>query len=96
MDPLAAVQGNFVWDIPFRTVRFEPSKSGKHGKWIISLRPREVECNRMVLRDGVRFPENPDRGILGVDPFKLEKTAKKVGHKGISKGGAVGRLPGSL
>ena len=77
------IRGDFAWTNGFGTrVAW---KEDPNGRWLMTRRFRENETNLFLRRNGIYEPRNPQLGVIGVDPFKLEK----VGGDRMSDAGAA-------
>ena len=79
----AAVKGDLEWSSGFGSnVIFIPSDEGR---FYISLKLKDGETNRKIRKDGIYYPEFPDRGVIGADAFRVEKTeGGKMSDGGIA------------
>lgn len=79
--------GYFAWEEErFGRVKWVDDETGhfKLSKWF-----KPGETNQFMILDGVKYPQNPDIGVIGVDTFRVEKT-KSSGGSGVSDGGIAG------
>jgi hypothetical protein len=67
--------GNFVWEIPFEKVRFDPDPLG--GRWHVAWFPPIEKQNRVLKGYGdAKFkPDLEHEGCVGVDPISEGATA---------------------
>lgn len=80
---LQPVTGNFEWDIPFKSVKWIPTPTGR---WEVSLVLDSSLANKWVEIDGVKYPRYPDGFVASADPFRFTKTD---GRRKSNGGGAV-------
>ena len=78
-------RGNFQWEngIQDTRVMFMPNPKGRfHITWIppVSLQ------NRIVVKNGTKYPGNEHLGAFGCDPYDISGTVDKRGSKGSAHG----------
>ena len=71
MNPVA-IRGDFHWTNGFGSRVYW--QEDRNGRWLMSKKLRENETNLFQRVNGVYVPRVPDRGIIGIDPHRLEKT----------------------
>ena len=81
----AVVKGNFQWEngIKDTKVIFYPSKDGRFNiSWIPTLNLQ----NRVILKNGGRYPGNEHMGAFGCDSYDISGTTDGNGSKGALHG----------
>ena len=77
------ITGNFRWLVPYEKAEFYQCKDGRfYMAWL----PIGQENNNTIGRGGLLYPNNEGSLTLGVDPYKLDKTADGRGSKGAIHG----------
>ena len=78
-------QGNFQWESGVKDTRvvFFPSKDGR---FFISWVPPKNLQNRVILKNGVKYPGNEHCGAFGCDPYDISGTVDGKGSKGSLHG----------
>ena len=78
-------QGNFQWrdGIKDTKVIFMPNKNGR---FFITWIPPENLQNRVILKNGIKYPGNEDLGAFGCDPYDISGTVDKRGSNGSLHG----------
>lgn len=78
-------QGNFQWENGVRDTRvvFSPSKEGR---FFISWTPPKNLQNRVIIKNGLKFPGNEHCGAFGCDPYDISGTVDGKGSKGSLHG----------
>jgi len=78
-------RGNFQWEngIKDSSVIFMPNKDGK---FLISWVPPKHLQNRVIIKNGVKFPGNEHCGAFGCDPYDISGTVDGKGSKGALHG----------
>jgi hypothetical protein len=75
--------GNFQWvnGIKDSQVIFYPDKKGR---FKVSWVPPQQLQNRVVLKNGIKYPGNEHMGAFGCDSYDISGTVDGVGFNGIS------------
>ena len=78
-------QGNFQWTggIKDTTVNFVPDNNGR---FLVSWIPPANLQNRVIIKNGVKFPGNDHVGAFGCDSYDISGTVDKRGSKGSLHG----------
>ena len=78
-------RGSFQWEggIPDTRVQFYPNKDGR---FLISWVPPAHLQNRVVLRNGIKFPGNEHVGAFGCDSYDISGTVDARGSNGSLHG----------
>ena len=78
-------RGNFQWDngIPDTRVSFYPNKDGR---FLISWVPPKHMQNRVIIKDGYKYPGNEHCGAFGCDSYDISGTVDNRGSNGALHG----------
>ena len=78
-------QGNFQWagGIKDTTVNFIPDNNGR---FLVSWIPPARLQNRVIIKNGVKYPGNEHVGAFGCDSYDISGTVDKKGSKGSLHG----------
>ena len=78
-------QGNFQWvdGIKDTSVMFTPSKQGR---FLVSWVPNTTQQNRVLIKNGRKFPGNNHMGAFGCDSYDISGTVDGRGSKGSLHG----------
>jgi hypothetical protein len=78
-------RGNFQWDngIADTRVSFYPNKEGR---FIISWVPPKHMQNRVIIKDGYKYPGNEHCGAFGCDSYDISGTVDNRGSNGALHG----------
>ena len=78
-------QGNFQWQdgVQDTTVMFVPSKQGR---FFVSWVPNINQQNRIVIKNGRKYPGNDHMGAFGCDSYDISGTVDGRGSKGSLHG----------
>jgi hypothetical protein len=78
-------RGSFQWanGIQDTTVDFYPNKDGR---FLISWVPPKHLQNRVIIKDGIRFPGNEHCGAFGCDSYDISGTVDGKGSNGALHG----------
>jgi len=78
-------QGNFMWEggIKDTSVQFVPSKQGR---FFVSWVPSVGQQNRVIVKNGKKFPGNEHMGAFGCDSYDISGTVDGRGSKGSLHG----------
>jgi len=78
-------QGNFQWagGIKDTSVNFVPDNNGR---FLVSWIPSINLQNRVIIKNGVKFPGNDHVGAFGCDSYDISGTVDKRGSKGSLHG----------
>ena len=78
-------QGNFQWagGIKDTTVNFVPDNNGR---FLVSWIPPTNLQNRVIIKNGVKFPGNDHVGAFGCDSYDISGTVDNRGSKGSLHG----------
>jgi len=78
-------QGNFQWEggIKDTSVMFVPSKQGR---FFVSWVPNVSQQNRVLVKNGRKFPGNEHMGAFGCDSYDISGTVDGRGSKGSLHG----------
>jgi hypothetical protein len=78
-------QGNFQWagGIKDTTVNFIPDNNGR---FLVSWIPPARLQNRVIIKNGVKYPGNDHVGAFGCDSYDISGTVDKKGSKGSLHG----------
>ena len=78
-------QGNFHWKegIQDTQVMFVPSKQGR---FLVSWVPKEDQQNRVLIKNGAKYPANEHMGAFGCDSYDISGTVDGRGSKGSLHG----------
>ncbi len=78
-------QGNFQWvdGIKDTSVMFVPSKQGR---FFVSWVPNESQQNKIIIKNGVKYPANEHMGAFGCDSYDISGTVDGRGSKGSLHG----------
>ncbi len=78
-------QGNFQWrdGIKDTSVIFIPNNNGR---FFISWIPPENLQNRVILKNGIKYPGNEDLGAFGCDSYDISGTVDNRGSNGALHG----------
>ena len=78
-------QGNFQWTggIKDTSVNFVPENNGR---FLVSWIPPINLQNRVIIKNGVKFPGNDHVGAFGCDSYDISGTVDKRGSKGSLHG----------
>ena len=78
-------EGNFQWENGIRDTRvvFHPDKQGR---FKISWVPPKNLQNRVILKDGFKYPGNEHIGAFGCDSYDISGTVDGKGSKGALHG----------
>ena len=78
-------QGNFQWidGIKDTNVRFTPNKQGR---FYVSWVPEPNQQNRVVIKNGIKYPGNEHMGAFGCDSYDISGTVDGRGSKGSLHG----------
>jgi len=77
--------GNFQWEngIKDTKVRFNPDPNGR---FKVSWVPNASMQNRVVVKNGIKYPGNEHVGAFGCDSYDISGTVDKKGSKGALHG----------
>jgi len=78
-------QGSFQWrnGVKDTTVEFMPNKNGR---FKISWIPEVNMQNRIIVKNGVKFPGNEHVGAFGCDSYDISGTVDRLGSNGALHG----------
>ena len=78
-------QGNFQWEdgIKDTNVIFMPSKQGR---FLVSWVPHPHQQNRILIKNGRKYPANEHMGAFGCDSYDISGTVDGRGSKGSLHG----------
>jgi hypothetical protein len=78
-------QGSFQWEngIPDTRVIFYPNKDGR---FLVSWIPPIHLQNRVIIKNGTKYPGNEDCGAFGCDPYDISGTVDGKGSNGALSG----------
>ena len=78
-------RGNFQWDsgVPDTRVSFYPNKDGR---FLISWVPPKHMQNRVIIKDGYKYPGNEHCGAFGCDSYDISGTVDNRGSNGALHG----------
>ena len=78
-------QGNFQWvdGIKDTSVQFVPSKQGR---FYVSWIPNRSQQNRIIIKNGRKYPGNEHIGAFGCDSYDISGTVDGRGSKGSLHG----------
>jgi len=78
-------KGSFQWrdGIKDTQVVFMPNENGR---FLITWTPSENLQNRVILKQGIKYPGNEDLGAFGCDPYDISGTVDKRGSNGSLHG----------
>ena len=78
-------QGNFQWvdGIKDTSVQFVPSKQGR---FYVSWIPNRSQQNRIIIKNGRKYPGNEHMGAFGCDSYDISGTVDGRGSKGSLHG----------
>ena len=78
-------KGNFQWEngVKDSSVIFMPNKDGR---FLISWVPPKHLQNRVIIKNGVKYPGNEHCGAFGCDPYDISGTVDGRGSKGALHG----------
>ena len=78
-------RGSFQWDngVPDTRVSFFPNKDGR---FLISWVPPKHLQNRVIIKDGLKYPGNEHCGAFGCDSYDISGTVDNRGSKGALHG----------
>ena len=78
-------QGNFLWKngIQDTEVSFLPNNNGR---FLITWVPPLNMQNRVITKNGIKYPLNEEIGAFGCDPYDISGTVDKKGSKGSLHG----------
>ena len=78
-------QGNFQWagGVKDTTVNFVPDNNGR---FLVSWIPPANLQNRVIIKNGVKFPGNDHVGAFGCDSYDISGTVDNRGSKGSLHG----------
>ena len=78
-------QGNFQWvdGIKDASVMFVPSKQGR---FFVSWVPNESQQNKIIIKNGIKYPGNEHMGAFGCDSYDISGTVDGRGSKGSLHG----------
>jgi len=81
----SVTQGNFQWagGIKDTSVNFVPDNNGR---FLVSWIPPINLQNRVIIKNGVKFPGNDHIGAFGCDSYDISGTVDKRGSKGSLHG----------
>jgi len=81
----SVTKGNFQWTggIKDTTVNFVPDNNGR---FLVSWIPPINLQNRVIIKNGVKFPGNDHVGAFGCDSYDISGTVDKRGSKGSLHG----------
>ena len=82
---LGVTKGNFQWTngVKDTQVTFNPDPKGR---FKISWVPPQQLQNRVVLKNGIKYPGNEHMGAFGCDSYDISGTVDGVGSKGALHG----------
>jgi len=78
-------RGSFQWEGETRDtrVRFVPNKNGR---FLVSWVPPAEMQNRVIIKNGLKYPGNEHVGAFGCDSYDISGTVDKRGSKGSLHG----------
>jgi hypothetical protein len=78
-------RGNFIWSngVKDTTVNFIPNKNGR---FLVSWVPPAELQNRVIIKNGVKYPGNEHCGAFGCDSYDISGTVDNKGSKGALHG----------
>jgi hypothetical protein len=78
-------KGNFIWEngIQDTKVLFMPNKDGR---FLITWVPPISMQNRVIIKNGIKYPGNEEVGAFGCDPYDISGTVDKRGSNGSLHG----------
>jgi len=82
---LGITQGNFQWTngVKDTQVTFNPDPKGR---FKVSWVPPQQIQNRVILKNGIKYPGNEHMGAFGCDSYDISGTVDGVGSKGALHG----------
>ena len=82
---LGVTQGNFQWanGVKDTQVTFNPDRKGR---FKVSWVPPSSIQNKVVLKNGIKYPGNEHMGSFGCDSYDISGTVDGVGSKGALHG----------
>ena len=82
---ISVTKGSFSWEngVKDTKVVFTPNKSGR---FIISWVPPINLQNRVIIKNGLKYPGNEHCGAFGCDPYDISGTVDKRGSNGALHG----------
>ena len=82
---LGVTQGNFQWvnGVKDSQVIFYPDRKGR---FKVSWVPPQQLQNRVVLKNGIKYPGNEHMGAFGCDSYDISGTVDGIGSKGALHG----------
>jgi hypothetical protein len=82
---LGVTQGNFQWvnGVKDSQVIFYPDRKGR---FKVSWVPPQQMQNRVVLKNGIKYPGNEHMGAFGCDSYDISGTVDGIGSKGALHG----------
>ena len=82
---LGVTQGNFQWTngVKDTQVTFNPDPKGR---FKVSWVPPQQIQNRVILKNGIKYPGNEHMGAFGCDSYDISGTVDGVGSKGALHG----------
>jgi len=82
---LGVTQGNFAWvnGVKDTSVIFYPDPKGR---FKVSWTPKQQLQNRVVIKNGVKYPGNEHMGAFGCDSYDISGTVDGEGSKGALHG----------
>ena len=82
---LGVTQGNFQWTngVKDTQVTFNPDPKGR---FKVSWVPPQQIQNRVILKNGIKYPGNEHMGAFGCDSYDISGTVDGIGSKGALHG----------
>jgi hypothetical protein len=82
---LGVTQGNFQWanGVKDTQVTFHPDPKGR---FKVSWVPPQHLQNRVILKNGIKYPGNEHMGAFGCDSYDISGTVDGIGSKGALHG----------
>ena len=78
---LPVITGNFFWSngVQDSQVKWAPDKNGK---WKVTWIPDDRFRNKIIVKNGKRYPGNPELGAGGADSYDIDTTVDGRGSNG--------------
>jgi hypothetical protein len=78
-------KGSFSWrnGIKDTAVEFHPNNSGR---FLITWVPQIGSQNRIIIKNGIKYPANEHMGAFGCDPYDISGTVDRKGSNGSLHG----------
>jgi hypothetical protein len=80
---MKVTKGSFSWAVKDEKVVFNPNKNGR---FLVSWVPESNLQNKIIIKNGIKYPANEHIGAFGCDSYDISGTVDGRGSKGALHG----------